>query len=409
MPLRSLRCNPIFQELVISGSLWLNGSAPGAGQPPITMIPKSPNTPDGENSLPPRHRPQLNDLADSTTESGLWDLDDISEPHDDPKDPLYMPKGGWLPESRQRLVIRNVEEPPKDVGEKAAPARQEVRVNIGKAQPFKQSGSISIGRSMPAGQSDDLELWDDDEVAAESQEPPAPEPAAPEPAAPAVPEEPASVEQDSSEAESVPSESQPPAVGDHASMEQASPPQVQPVSLRPRLKLSAGELIGMVALLAVLLTAGVGFYVFTIKRLPAETERAETTDFPIKGGKVTVKAANTYWREPVTDGVDADTFRRGTRLLPVVEMSVEGSGALRVMFLDEQRQFVGDAVTRAVGGQQTISIPATAGFEDTGTYAAYRIGSTRPWTVIVYEAGSASALGSAFELLFEMNISTERR
>lgn len=405
MPVRTGRCNLIFQELVISVLLWPNRPASGAGQPPITMIPTSPNTPDGENSLPPRHRPQLEDLADTTTESGLWDLDESLESNDDPKDPLPAPKAGWLPESRHRTFTRNVEEPPKDVGENAASARQEVRVNIGKSQPFKQSGSASIGRSMPAVQSDDLELWDDEEVTMEIDEPPAP----PEPAPPAVPEEPASVEEDSTEVESVPSSSHPPTAGDHALTDQGGAPQVRPFLPRPRLQLSAAELTGMLALLVVLLTAGIGFYVFTIQRLPSETERVNTTDFPIKGVKVTVNAADTYWREPVAEGVDADTFRRGTRLLPVVEMSVEGSGALRAMFLDDQRRFVGDAVTRAVGGRQKISIPATAGFEDAGTYAAYRTGSTRPWTVMVYEAGSAGAPGSAFKLLFEMNISTERR
>jgi len=66
-------------------------------------------------------------------------------------------------------------------------------------------------------------------------------------------------------------------------------------------------------------------------------------------------------------------------------------------------------VTRATTPGATLLVPATAGFEDSGMYAAYRIGTVPPWSVEVHEAAATGGAKEAFTRLFEMNLSASRR
>ncbi len=183
-----------------------------------------------------------------------------------------------------------------------------------------------------------------------------------------------------------------------------------PVSLRPSLKLSKVERIGLIALLALLLGGGATVFLMSLYRLPVEVVKAESKDFPIKGDYVTITSATSYWRPPIREGPDADTFRRGTELLPVLELAVSGGpAAIRILFRSEDQTVVGDGVTRMVRGTDRLKIPATAGFDDLGMHAAYRTGESKPWTVEVYEARSENSSGKDLKKLFEMNVSTDRR
>jgi hypothetical protein len=185
---------------------------------------------------------------------------------------------------------------------------------------------------------------------------------------------------------------------------------VQAATLHPRLRLSGTERLGMIVLAAILVAGGLFAYVFILQRLPTESSRASMTDFPIQGEKVVIDAADTYWREPIQEGAGIETFRRGTRLLPIIELRITGgSGAVRVLFRNEDRLVIGDAVTRTVDGAATLKIAATAGFDDLGMHAAYRTGGSKPWTAEVFEAASVNSPGREFKRLFEMNISTARR
>ena len=183
-----------------------------------------------------------------------------------------------------------------------------------------------------------------------------------------------------------------------------------PVSLRPHLGLSKVERIGLAALLAVLLIGGGVVYFKTIHRLPAGSERLRENDFPAKGAHLTIISADTYWRAPITEGANAETVRRGTQLVPVVDLTVEGGpAAVRVFFRNSDGDVIGDTVTRAIRAGASLEVAATAGFEDVGMHAAYRTGQSKPWMVQVYEAHSESSPGPAFKKLFEMNVSTDRR
>ncbi|MEI8038292.1 MAG: hypothetical protein WCJ14_07860, partial [Verrucomicrobiota bacterium] len=188
------------------------------------------------------------------------------------------------------------------------------------------------------------------------------------------------------------------------------PEHAVPVSLRPHWQLSAVERIGLIGLLALLLVGGGAMLVFSLTRLPSEPKRAKVNDFPIQGARLTITSAKSYWRAPKLAGPAPDMVRRGTELLPVLEIQVSGGpAAVRVLFRNAERAVVGDAVTRPVSGGGTLQIPATAGFDDLGMHAAYRTGESKPWTIEVLEAASEDTAGQEFKKLFELNISTDRR
>lgn len=173
------------------------------------------------------------------------------------------------------------------------------------------------------------------------------------------------------------------------------------------LNLSKSEKLGLIGF-AVLLLAGIlFFFANSINKLPEEERFLTPGDLPIAGEKVSADEIKSYWREP--DIAGGETVRHGTLLVPVVELGVSGGGAVRVFFRDSDGATVGDGVTRTVNGKSTITITATAGFDDQGMFAAYRTGETKSWKIEVFEGSSIQAPGSEFKKLFEMPISTQRR
>ncbi len=174
-------------------------------------------------------------------------------------------------------------------------------------------------------------------------------------------------------------------------------------------QLSRIEKIGLISLLILLLGGGGGMWVFSLKHLPTDLPQVAINDFPLHGKCLTIDAVTSYWRAPIRAGASLDKVRRGTQLLPVLEIKVgRGVAALRVLFRNQDRVVVGDAVTRTVSGAGALQIPATAGFDDLGMHAAYRAGESKPWTVEVLEAPSDDTAGPAFTKLFEINIATDR-
>lgn len=168
------------------------------------------------------------------------------------------------------------------------------------------------------------------------------------------------------------------------------------------------EKLGLAAFLVILLGGICFFFLNSFSQLPATQKILSPSDLPIRGQKISADKIRSYWREP--DPGKGETARRGTILIPVVELDVSGSpGAIRVFFRNSEKATVGDAVTRTVNGKSTLTIPATAGFDDAGLFAAYRTGETEAWTIEVFEGASENAAGSTFKKLFEMPISTQRR
>jgi hypothetical protein len=176
------------------------------------------------------------------------------------------------------------------------------------------------------------------------------------------------------------------------------------ISLRPKLAFNPLEKIGLACLLVLLLGGGVWAYRNTVSKL-AGAEKDQGTEMPAKGSHVTIRGIKSYWRAPVTTGEKREIVRRGVVLIPVIEVTLTGKGAVRLLFRDDAGRDVGDPVVREVNGDTTLEIPATVGFEDISAHAAYQAGLTRPWQVRIADGPSASAAGSEFKEVARMPIS----
>lgn len=380
------------------------------------MTSTPPPSPEG-SSLPPRHRPSLGNLAQDTTERDLWDFDDDIESVDGPEMPRIdderpRTSGSEIPAPRERQPGKTPGA--KERPESKAPAGAErIRMDVGKARYQHRPAGKSTGQSKPERDFDDLENWEDAPAVPEIED--LPSDVAPESISSVPPVEPTVEEKSPAgglvrESEGDGGSGADVQAGGDNEFSPVARENPQPVSLRPHLKLSLFERFGLISLLVLILGGATAILVFSLNLLPTEPAKAKANDFPIKGGKFTVNSATSYWRAPVTGGPSPDMFRRGTRLLPVLELNVSGGpGAVRVLFRNDDRSVVGDMVTRAIRDGSSLTIPATAGFDDPGMHAAYRTGESKPWTIEVFEAPSEDAAGKDFKKLFEMNISTELR
>lgn len=159
----------------------------------------------------------------------------------------------------------------------------------------------------------------------------------------------------------------------------------------------------------ILLIAGIGFFLFfSIHKLPNTHQTETAVALPIIGNSIKINAAQSYWRKPDASG--KENVRRGTILLPVVELQASGGpGAIRIFFRDSDGNMIGDGATHSINGDKMITMVATAGFEDQGMFAAYRTGESKPWKIEILEGPSVSAPGNEFKKLTEIFISTQRR
>lgn len=174
--------------------------------------------------------------------------------------------------------------------------------------------------------------------------------------------------------------------------------------------LSKAEKVGIAALLAILALGATLSILHFSNRVPTRSILSEDLDLPVEGKIVKVTALGTYWREPVTTGDNPDVVRRGTKLIPVVKLSIEAkSAAIRVLFRSEDGTVVGDPINRSIDGKTELLIPATAGFDDIGMHAAYRTGESPPWIIQILEAKSSGVSIDKFHEILETEISTDIR
>lgn len=174
--------------------------------------------------------------------------------------------------------------------------------------------------------------------------------------------------------------------------------------------LSKIEKIAISGLLAALVVAATFTFVHFSNRVPTRSPLSEKIDFPVSGKLIEITAAATYWREPVTSGEKADVVRRGTKLIPVLKITMKAKPcAVRIFFRNEEGIVVGDGITRIVSGDTELTIPATAGFDDIGMHAAYRTGESIPWVVQIYEGPNRGASREKFDKVLETEISTDIR
>jgi hypothetical protein len=420
-----------------------------------SSVPPNPEGP----SLPQRlHRPTKDTLATDTTEKGFWDLDDLGA--DDPATPARSkiePRRS-IPASPERETAAPERETAAPERETAAPESEIAPPESETAAPEEPATSApapvpilpsknNISRRMTSVERFRSSRDGKDAQAATAPETPPPairgapleatfaELEAWDVPAPAPPKAPAKAvfegipehadfnpEEESTDSSSLISltPSRPPAA--EAPAARPSPakpaaatnpdsefaptvnPDAKPFSLRPHLKLTLLETIGMVCLVLALLAGGAWVYQNTLGRIGQTDASHGKIEYPVRGKHVTITKLVSYWRAPVT----TVGIRRGVVLVPVVEVTVSGGpGAIRVLFNDTNGKKAGDPEIRAVNGETTLTIAATDGFEDVSMHAAYRIDLTKSWDLRIAEAPAENSPGAEFKELLKTPISPE--
>ena len=340
-----------------------------------------------------------------TTELDLWAFDDEPDAPEDVRAGLPPARafGKDIPMPRERQPEKNRGTADNPVSVPAA-TEERIRINVNKSSSRNFPSGPVRSPLTPESTFDDLESWDPVPGQPDILKSPAETLAAP--VQPSYPLEPATAV--TALAEITPDSVHPTVVPDNPAP--VTQDAAAPVSRYPHLRLTNTEWVGLLGLLVLLLAGGGAILGVFLKHLPTATQQVQTNDFPLKGGYLTIDSATSYWRVPVTKGASSDAVRQGTRLLPVLELTVNGGPAvIRVLFRNEDRAVVGDVVTRTVRDNGTFIIPATAGFDDFGMHAAYRTGEGKRWTIEVLEAPAESAAGKEFRKLFEMIISSDLR
>lgn len=174
--------------------------------------------------------------------------------------------------------------------------------------------------------------------------------------------------------------------------------------------LSLLEKISLITIAAIfLISSGLLIFHFT-NEIKLQPLTGDELVLPIEGKIFNVSAVETYWRKPIVEGENRDVVRRGVKLIPILKLNIKGtSGAIRILFRDSNGAFVGDSISHAISGAETLSFNATDGFDDLGMHAAYRTGESARWTIQVLEGLSVNAPITEFQTLFETKISADLR
>ncbi len=375
------------------------------------MKPDPSSSPSGGQNLPARHRPLLEELNQQTTEIDLWSLDDdldLAEFEQGPaSDSAQRGNQSIIPSPRERRGNGPPSLAPAPKTEPSADpvTSEEVRQESTRSRPHSRSGVSNMGGNQQERRFVDSENWAD--LPVDGLLPPLADEMPDPPSHTAhIVDPPLEIQEETIITDPV---------SYVVAADESSPVAPEPVvAPQPTARIRSGfskmEFAGLIFFLVALITGLSAVVFFSLANLPTKREQAEPNDFPIKGESIEVGSAATYWRIPITDGATPDVFRRGTVLLPVIDLDIkEGKGAIRVVFRNENRNVIGDVVTRRIEGGKHTVVSATAGFDEMGMHAAYRTGVSKPWTIEILEGESVDAPASNFKRLFEINISTDRR
>lgn len=362
-------------------------------------------TPDSPDEPVPSKRlaPRISRLKKDNSELDLWDFDEGAKP-DVPTEPeaTPAPDSSQLPKGKSKAP-KEVERAPRPLPpsrlDDSTLSRQSAQISrlVNASDPLRKSKAAD-----DIGELDDSDSnWSDPDLSVQE---------AAAPIARSVVE--AEPEPDIIAVETVPTPEAPTNEEPAGAIDEFAPSNEIPIDTRPireRLGLSKIEKIGLGVLTAALTATAVFFLTGTLGRVPTISDRAERPSYPVKGSHVRITDANSYWREPVRTGPGAETVRRGTLLIPVVTLELEGGPcAIRAFFRDDKGDYVGDGVTRAASSGK-IEIAATAGLDDLGAHAAYRTGETKAWKIEIFEAPGVDSSRQEFKKLLDLTISTDRR
>ena len=161
---------------------------------------------------------------------------------------------------------------------------------------------------------------------------------------------------------------------------------------------SQSHLLEKISLLAVLVCL-VGVAIWTFSNFLTEAPEGElvafTSDFPVESDSLTIEAVETWWREPITEGDDADVgVVLGTQLIPCASITLKSSETanLQISFRDGEDKLIGDIINLSVengrfrqSDSNEIIIHATAGFPNASDLHPYTLGEIDPWSLVIVE------------------------
>jgi len=372
--------------------------------------------PPSSSGLPGRSRPALSDLSRETTEGDLWNLDDeLADSTVSTVDYPPRPRRGLDPASRREAIseARESEIPTslKSRGRTPDSSRSEsqypaVRI-LARPEPIDEIGDLE--------DEDADDLIDDDGAAGILRVIPEPEIETPAtPPAPAPPEDPGPVEapQEPTHAALLSDEDGPTKPNQRRGQTPAPRPSnaSAPAGSLPLLRLNRREVIGLAAFSFTLLLAAIWVLTRFFSAFEFKSEFVTGPDFPVKGERVQLERAETFWREPVRTGEARDFARREVTMIPVLELTIDpdktNAGTLLVIFRNSEGEPVGDSIRRSFNGsrfdsngQPTTVFPSTDGFVAEGDFNAYRAGKGKSWMAEVFEGPSIDAPAHEFKLI----------
>ncbi len=131
---------------------------------------------------------------------------------------------------------------------------------------------------------------------------------------------------------------------------------------------------------------------------PERTLIQVTEDFPVEGEIFTIDSVETWWRNPIRKGPDADRgIKLDARLIPTatIHLSGSGNGTLRYSFRNSDGKIIGDSpALKVINGKfedsrsPEITIHCTNGFTNGSNINPYINGDILPWTLEILEAST---------------------
>jgi hypothetical protein len=242
---------------------------------------------------------------------------------------------------------------------------------------------------------DDLDTGDAVESSPPKQEAPGPAPARTTPSAPAANSDYVLGDLD----DDSPPPAQKPA--------ETTAPEARPETRRVRIKETKREAkpttIVEKMIIGILLSGLIGVAVWGVVTYLDSAPNGELAEykeeFPIQGESVIVEGVETWWREPVRDGADADIgVVIDARLIPCASIKIGGNNStnLQVSFRDGENKLIGDIINLAVNngqfeqnGSNEVSVHATAGFTNPTTINPYIHQDIDPWTLAIVEGSNS--------------------
>jgi hypothetical protein len=185
-------------------------------------------------------------------------------------------------------------------------------------------------------------------------------------------------------------------------------------------KLTKLELTVLALSMSILVLLAVTSLVIFRKEIRTQDNPYLRANMPARGKMATVTSYESYWRQPLREGANADAARLDIIAIPEIAITLgdcpSPSGVIRVIFINAEGEIAGDTFTYSFRdgkfshcSSPTATFAATTGFRSFGEQESYRARQIKPWSIRVYEGTDENAPSDTFRLLFSSAISTTRK